>query len=502
MISSSAGTNGTSNTRMRTIGYVDDTVTFISVTDGNLIIHAYSSGTYMGHYNGSGFDKTTTVVSYTHINLSAMRTAYPGYEYRLVWYKSSSYDVTPSSDYAKIIYTAYIVKAINDIQEKIEEIETKQNEFIGNYSTVDIWESGLIGTTNGNNGTSQSRIRTSVYIPKDASYIIAKRGMCMVYAYDSSENYSFVGAWRGTEFTTDSDTSNITHTDVDLSIVKVAHPEYVYRVVWYLSSNYTPVISVDYANIQILNQSSLVALSSSLKKSTIVNMGDSIFGRYNAPTDISTYLSYGTGATVYNCAFGGTRAVTRTSNTTYFKYFDLTTLVDAIISGDYSEQDAAALTSESDIYLEHLSVLKTVDFNNVDLLTLSYGTNDYAGDIQIGTVDNDDATTFIGAFQEVINKLHTAFPKMRIALCTPIFRMYHVDDNYINADIRENTNSDTLTDFVNAIKTVGIAEYVEVIDNHYIGINPTNWQSYLGDGTHPSEDGRKLIARNMLHSIY
>ena len=39
----------------------------------------------------------------------------------------------------------------------------------------------------------------------------------------------------------------------------------------------------------------------------IVNFGDSIFGNYKAPLDISSFLAEYTGATVYNVGFGGTR---------------------------------------------------------------------------------------------------------------------------------------------------------------------------------------------------
>ena len=57
-------------------------------------------------------------------------------------------------------------------------------------------------------------------------------------------------------------------------------------------------------------RNSVVNIICPLRGKTIVNMGDSIFGIFNPPFDISTYLSEKTGATTYNCGFGGSSMAT------------------------------------------------------------------------------------------------------------------------------------------------------------------------------------------------
>ena len=44
-----------------------------------------------------------------------------------------------------------------------------------------------------------------------------------------------------------------------------------------------------------------------LSNKKIANLGDSIFGNFRAPEDISSFIAEATGAEVYNLGFGGCR---------------------------------------------------------------------------------------------------------------------------------------------------------------------------------------------------
>ena len=508
----SSGNNNSANpnTRMRTIGFISDNIASISKISGNYVLYAYDGSTYIGHWNGTDFDTTTSVTTLKDVDLGAIRAIHPTYKYRLVWYLSSSYTPVPSTDYANIILYNAIYSEINSLQEQIDDIgedidriiagqdEINNKNYIGNLGDSSTWELGQIGTSTGNNGTSQSRMRTKDYISDYTYQISAKTGKFVLFAYDPTAETPYVGVWAGDGFEKTSSYSQLT--SFVLADIKTVHPTYKFRLMWYLSSSYTPVPETDYVNVVIANQKTAIAYGVTLQGANIVNMGDSIFGLHYAPVDISTFISQATGATCYNCAFPGTRAVTRDSGGK--AKFDLTTLVDAVISGDFSAQDAVKEAATSSTDYDHLPTLESVDFSNVDIITLAYGTNDYGGDIVIGTAGNGDASTFIGAMQEAIGKLETAFPKARIFVCTPIYRSWHNESTYENADTRQNANSNTLLDFVNAVKTVGQAEYIDCIDNHWIGINAKTRTTYTTDGTHPNEDGRRLIARHMAKELY
>ena len=514
-IGTSSGDNRDSQSRMRTKGYLPDCASKISATTGKFVLLAYdptAQTPYIGVWTGSGFEPSTTYSSLHEFDLAPQKTQHPNYQYRLMWYLSSSYTPDPATDYANVVIYNELSGRISDVEQHVDDVESEIDEvianqdrinnenFIGNLSNADLWESGQIGTSSGDNRDSQSRMRTKGYISDYTYQISTESGYFILFAYDPTAEDPYVGVWTGEEFEKVSSGYSSLPSFV-LANIKTTYPNYKYRLVWYLSSSYTPVPATDYANVLIENEKTAIAHGVTLNGAKIVNMGDSIFGLHFAPVDISTFISQATGATCYNCAFPGTRAVTRSENIGKQK-FDLTTLVDAIISGDFSAQDAVRQAATGSTEYDHLPTLESVDFNTVDIITLSYGTNDYGGDVVIGAAGNGNASTFIGAMQEAIGKLETAFPKARIFVCTPIYRSWHNESSYENADTRQNANNNTLLDFVNAVKTVGQAEYIDCIDNHWIGINAKTRTTYTTDGTHPNEDGRRLIARHMAKELY
>ena len=240
----------------------------------------------------------------------------------------------------------------------------------------------------------------------------------------------------------------------------------------------------------------------------IVNMGDSVFGNYSSPNDISTYLSKLTGATVYNCGFGGTRAVQRPETTEYTpnrRSFDLTAIAHAICEQDFTDQDAAITlgTDIPELYATRLATLKSIDFSEVNLLTLSYGTNDYAGSVELGDSEHpDDATTYFGALVSAANELLTTYPNLRIVFCTPLFRVMTVGSDTVPADTKKNSNGVTLTDFADMCEAAAKQIHSFAVNNYYMGINLSNYLNYCPDGTHPNELMRKMIAANMANNLF
>lgn len=248
----------------------------------------------------------------------------------------------------------------------------------------------------------------------------------------------------------------------------------------------------------------------------IVNFGDSIFGNARPPQDISTKLSEITGAIVHNCGFGGCRMGMHTQS--IFDPFSMYRLAYSIANKDWTLQNAVISNSSLPTYfVETLTLLKSIDFNTVDIITIEYGTNDFGDGLQPSgykTVDISNRFKYYdGALSYSIETLLTAFPHLKIFLITPHYRFRMNSDNSFLDD--SNTwevtswvgsgGNHTLIDFVNAGKAVAKEYQVPVIDNYFdLGINKFNRTQYFpsNDGTHHNQNGRDLIAEHIAHVLY
>lgn len=254
--------------------------------------------------------------------------------------------------------------------------------------------------------------------------------------------------------------------------------------------------------------SAFESVGSTLKGKTIVNFGDSIFGNKRPPNDISTYISKLTGATVHNLGFGGCRMAIHSPN---WDAFSMYRLADSIATKNYALQDSVDVASVSGMpsyFVETRALLKTIDFSKVDIVTISYGTNDYTANILLDNETNKyDTTTYGGALRHSIEKLLTAFPNLKIFLCTPTYRFF-MDTNLgytEDSDTKLNAKGHKLTDYVNKVKEIGSLYKVPVIDNYFeLGINKFNRTQYfpVGDGVHHNLVGADLIARHMAKKMF
>ena len=244
------------------------------------------------------------------------------------------------------------------------------------------------------------------------------------------------------------------------------------------------------------------ALSTKLLGKTIVNFGDSIFGNFTAPTDISSFIEDMTGAKVYNCGFGGTRM---TDNSAYGDkgYFSMCKLAEAVATGVFTAQTSALarMQAASDpaapMYAATLNRLMAIDFSNVDIITFEHGTNDWYGDTTLSGGSGN--LVFTNALEYVIDTISTAYPGIRIIVISPIYRYFSAtsdSNNYVN------TKGNTLIDYVNAMSEIAGNYNLQFINDYMIGINKYSHALYLSDGTHPTEAARKLIASNISKELY
>lgn len=243
----------------------------------------------------------------------------------------------------------------------------------------------------------------------------------------------------------------------------------------------------------------------SLNGKTIVNFGDSIFGNYKAPNDISSYLAQATQATVYNVAFGGCRMSTHIDE--HYNAFSMHNLADAIAKKDWSLQDSMMAKTDwtpNVRFAPHLQSLKSIDFNKVDIITIAYGTNDFTGKTPLDNPANPyDTSTFGGALRYSIETISKAYPNIQIVICTPIYRFW-IDKENNNAYLYDSEShvveNNKLTDFVALCKDIADEYELLCIDNYSgSGICYDNRTVCFPEtsGVHPNQTGLKMIADNM-----
>lgn len=239
---------------------------------------------------------------------------------------------------------------------------------------------------------------------------------------------------------------------------------------------------------------------------TIVNFGDSIFGNYQFPNDISTEIAKLTGATVHNCGFGGCQMSEHSIED--YKPFSMCKLADAITTGDFTTQDEKANGTVVPSYFKsHVDLLKSIDFTDVDIVTIAYGTNDFtSGDALENADNNKDATKFAGALRYSIETLLNTYPHLKIFVCSQTYRFWYDDSGNFSEDSDTKTFSSglKLTDFVEKTKEVAEEYHLPFVNNYNIGMNKYNRSVYFSsaDGTHPKLVGRHLIASHIAKELF
>ena len=241
---------------------------------------------------------------------------------------------------------------------------------------------------------------------------------------------------------------------------------------------------------------------------TIVNFGDSIIGTAALTgTDISSYLAQITGATVYNCGFGGCRMSSYLPRQQW-DAFSMYRIAYAITSRDFSYQEASFDFDDGgskfpSYFRNHFETLKSIDFNEVDIITISYGANDFTA----SRGEEDYTMSFQGSLRYSIESILTAYPHINIYLCTPTWRTWLNDEYEVisDSDTKRNDKGGKRTDYVQYVKDVGAEYNLPVIDNYYeLGFNHFTRSVYFPktDGAHPNERGRYLYAKHLAENIF
>lgn len=233
----------------------------------------------------------------------------------------------------------------------------------------------------------------------------------------------------------------------------------------------------------------------------IVCLGDSNFGNTQNETGTVPLLEKKLGQPVLNGAFGGSMMVSVAGKKTeYHSLLSMHNLAISICNKNFGAQKTVMDTLVRTDYLSYFEntfdKLTEVDFDNVEILIIEHGVNDYLGGIPIENEKNPyDTSTFTGTLRTVITMLRKEYPDMRIVLVTPAYcAPLSTNQEYRPCDAYD-YGGGYLEEYVNAEIKVANEMDVEIIDlYHKIGMNENNFSTYLYDGLHFGEFGREVVA--------
>ena len=132
---------------------------------------------------------------------------------------------------------------------------------------------------------------------------------------------------------------------------------------------------------------------------------------------------------------------------------------------------------------------------DADIVVVFGGTNDYGhATIPLGTMDNEDITTFYGGMHHLCKYLIKEYVGKTIVFMTPIHRMEEKAFSWSG-------KSSDLVCFVQAIRDVCEYYSIPVLDMYKESGMNGNMQvwcdRYMPDGLHPNDFGHDIMARKL-----
>lgn len=227
----------------------------------------------------------------------------------------------------------------------------------------------------------------------------------------------------------------------------------------------------------------MLRMGKTLYGRNIVVFGDSIWNDARGEDGISEYIQEETGATVYNCAIGGTTA--------------------ALVEGENSMRNWSSNCFNGMIYVARglvpaervvgdnpvvMDIIKQVDFTEMDYVIVSYGLNDFFCDVSIYPQEYYEITNYVGALRNGIAKLKENYSHLKIIVVSPTYtKMFEGERTF------------EIGSYVEAARGVAAEMEVEFLDMfHILGNNAESRMEHLGDGVHMSAEGREVYSNAVI----
>lgn len=228
--------------------------------------------------------------------------------------------------------------------------------------------------------------------------------------------------------------------------------------------------------------------ASSLTGKRIAFIGDSIVEGGDYPERIGVRY----GATIHKFGFGGCRAGRYTASPLGYDKQCMYNIAKCINSGDYSSLIAGAQWTRdnaNDDNTPQANAMAALNWMNVDILVIAFGTNDWTG-TPLGTdlIPDSTGTTYKGAMCFIVEQILSKYPHLQIVLEGMSFRLRAdgTPDPAIHSDNTANWVGKYLVEYQQALLDIGEKYHIPVHNMYkFSGINSMNYTSYLRDGVHP-----------------
>ncbi len=238
----------------------------------------------------------------------------------------------------------------------------------------------------------------------------------------------------------------------------------------------------------------------------IVFLGDSVIGN-GGEESVVQVVANELGIPAFNGALGGSAmSVNGDMNwgSVTGNQWCMVRLTESIIYKDWQSQKSAMVYANyynefnqqmPPYFSERMEALMRVDFDNVKLLVIEHGTNDYNAGRKLDNKDDlYDVSTYGGALRYSLKLLQEAYPDMTIVLVTPIYCEFgeNLEDSCYEADF----GGGTLEEYVELELEIAKEFGVFCIDAyHNSGIWEDNSKDYLADGVHLLPEGAFVLGQ-------
>lgn len=224
-----------------------------------------------------------------------------------------------------------------------------------------------------------------------------------------------------------------------------------------------------------------------LSDTCVLFFGDSVIANYTDNMSIPGVVNSLTGASVYNCGYGGNSAALESADK-----IALPGILEAFFRGDLS-----ALPQGEQVYEGIASYLEQPPEGKKLCFVINYGLNDYFKGYALSSEDPYDVYTYCGAIRTAVKTIRENAPDAQIILCTPNF----IADCEAGTEPR-GPEGNVLTDYVTAEIALAQELEVDLLDNyHELDITVDNNGIYLDDKVHPSLVGRYLMGERLCRVI-
>ena len=132
---------------------------------------------------------------------------------------------------------------------------------------------------------------------------------------------------------------------------------------------------------------------------------------------------------------------------------------------------------------------------DAEIIWVAYGTNDWGGNVPIGTETDTDNGTFYGAMKEGLTKLRALNPTAKVCFFTPIYRGHAYSDPKDWSEAGPNPLGLLLEDYREAIRRFCAVNDIPVMEmSAYYKINNYTAPTYLpADQLHPGRLGHRVM---------